>query len=69
MKKKRNKETNRANEAHRNTEKKADNQPMSANPAADLEQSLKSRMGSMRYRGLIRDIRVSECPLEGSLSI
>lgn len=69
MKKKRNKETNKSNEAHRNAERKADNQPMSANPAADLEQSLKSRMGSMRYRGLIRDIRVSESKSGRSLIV
>ena len=32
---------------------------LSSNPAADLEQSLKSRMNSLPYRRLIRDIRVS----------
>jgi hypothetical protein len=63
MKKKRNKKNNRANEVHGThgtAEEKTDKQPMSVNPAADLEQSLKSRMDVMKYRGQIRDIRVSD---------
>jgi hypothetical protein len=72
MKKKRNKEKNRANGTHgthRTAEKKTDIQPMSANPAADLEQSLKSRMDVMKYRAQIRDIRVSESKSGRSLIV
>ena len=42
---------------------------MSVNPAADLEQSLKSRMDVMKYRGQIRDIRVSESKSGRSLIV
>ena len=72
MKKKRNKKNNRANEVHGThgtAEEKTDKQPMSVNPAADLEQSLKSRMDVMKYRGQIRDIRVSESKSGRSLIV
>ena len=72
MKKKRNKKNNRANEVHGThgtAEEKTDKQPMSVNPAADLEQSLKSRMDVMKYRGVIRDIQVSESKSGGSLIV
>lgn len=42
---------------------------MSENPAADLGQSLKSRMDVMKYRGVIRDIQVSESKSGGSLIV
>ena len=72
MKKKRNKKNNRANEVHGThgtVEEKTDKQPMSANPAADLEQSLKSKMDVMKFRGVIRDIRVSESKSGRSLIV
>ena len=69
MNKKRYKENNRSSEAHRGAEKTTENRPMSENPAADLEQSLKSRMDVMKYRGVIRDIQVSESKSGGSLIV
>lgn len=57
MKKKKNKKT------------ESENYTLSANPAADLEKSLKSRMDSLPLRGLIRDISVNESKSGKSLNV
>ena len=73
MKKKSYKENNKKNTkvstTHKTAEKRSENRPISPNPAADLEQSLKSKMDVMKFRGVIRDIRVSESKSGRSLIV
>ena len=68
-KSKENKKVNRSAKGHKTADGKNVNLPMSSNPAADLEQSLTSKMDSLKYRSLIRDIQVSESKSGGSLIV
>lgn len=55
-----NKGNNKVNKAIKTAEKQTENRSMPQNPAAELEQYLKSRMDSLTYRSLISTIQVTE---------
>ncbi|MDO5133327.1 MAG: helicase-related protein [Eubacteriales bacterium] len=67
MKKKSNRHTKK--ETENSSRSPAESGLLPENPAADLEQSLKSRIDSLPYRRLIREIRVSESKSGKSLNV